>query len=39
VTSAIAGSRSAEHVRANAAAGTLDLDAATLSELDAVLAR
>jgi aryl-alcohol dehydrogenase-like predicted oxidoreductase len=37
VTSAIAGSRNADHVRANAAAGHLELDAATLSELDAVL--
>lgn len=37
VTSAIAGSRNADHVRANAAAGSLELDAATLSDLDALL--
>jgi aryl-alcohol dehydrogenase-like predicted oxidoreductase len=34
VTSAIAGSRNADHVRANAAAGDLELDAATLASLD-----
>ena len=38
VTSAIAGSRRAEHVRQNAAAGDVVLDAATLAELDALLA-
>jgi aryl-alcohol dehydrogenase-like predicted oxidoreductase len=37
VTSAIAGSRSPEHVRDNAAAGDVTLDAATLAELDALL--
>ena len=37
VTSAIAGSRNPEHVRANAAAGGLELDAATLSDIEAVL--
>jgi aryl-alcohol dehydrogenase-like predicted oxidoreductase len=37
VTSAIAGSRNAEHVRANAGAGDVELDAATLAELDAIL--
>ncbi|MGZ8580626.1 MAG: aldo/keto reductase [Actinomycetota bacterium] len=37
VTSAIAGSRNPEHVRANAAAGDLTLDAGTLSEIDALL--
>lgn len=37
VTSAIAGSRRAEHVRANALAGDLELDDATLDELDALL--
>jgi aryl-alcohol dehydrogenase-like predicted oxidoreductase len=37
VTSAIAGSRNPEHVRANAAAGDVDLDAATLEEIDGVL--
>ena len=36
VTSAIAGSRNATHVRANAAAGDLALDDATLGELDAL---
>lgn len=36
VTAAIAGSRDPDHVRSNAAAGGLDLDAATLSELDAL---
>ncbi len=38
VTAAIAGSRNPEHVRTNAAAGDLDLDAATLEELDRLLA-
>jgi aryl-alcohol dehydrogenase-like predicted oxidoreductase len=37
VTAAIAGSRNAEHVRTNAAAGDLELDEATLGELDAIL--
>jgi aryl-alcohol dehydrogenase-like predicted oxidoreductase len=37
VTSAIAGSRNPEHVRSNAAAGELELDAPTLAELDALL--
>ena len=37
VTSAIAGSRNPEHVRANAAAGDVELDDATLAELDALL--
>jgi aryl-alcohol dehydrogenase-like predicted oxidoreductase len=37
VTSAIAGSRNPEHVRANAAAGDLTIDAGTLSEIDALL--
>lgn len=37
VTSAIAGSRNADHVRANAAAGDLVLDASTLGEIDAIL--
>ncbi len=37
VTTAIAGSRDGGHVRANAAAGDLDLDAATLAELDAIV--
>jgi aryl-alcohol dehydrogenase-like predicted oxidoreductase len=37
VTAAIAGSRNPEHVRSNAAAGDLELDQATLAELDALL--
>jgi aryl-alcohol dehydrogenase-like predicted oxidoreductase len=37
VTSAIAGSRDAEHTRSNAAAGVLELDGATLAELDALI--
>lgn len=37
VTAAIAGSRSARHVRDNAEAGDLELDAATLAELDALI--
>ena len=37
VTSAIAGSRDAEHTRSNAAAGNLELDGATLAELDALI--
>jgi aryl-alcohol dehydrogenase-like predicted oxidoreductase len=38
VTAAIAGSRSPEHVRTNAAAGDIMLDETTLAELDAILA-
>jgi aryl-alcohol dehydrogenase-like predicted oxidoreductase len=37
VTSAIAGSRNAAHVRANAHAGEIELDEGTLSEIDAIL--
>jgi aryl-alcohol dehydrogenase-like predicted oxidoreductase len=37
VTSAIAGSRNPGHVRTNAAAGDLELDPATLAELDGIL--
>jgi aryl-alcohol dehydrogenase-like predicted oxidoreductase len=37
VTAAIAGSRNPDHVRMNAAAGDMDLDPATLEELDALL--
>jgi aryl-alcohol dehydrogenase-like predicted oxidoreductase len=37
VTSAIAGSRNPDHVRENAAAGDLDLDEATLAEVEALL--
>jgi aryl-alcohol dehydrogenase-like predicted oxidoreductase len=37
VTAAIAGSRNAEHVRANAGAGDVELDDATLAELDAIV--
>jgi aryl-alcohol dehydrogenase-like predicted oxidoreductase len=37
VTSAIAGSRDAEHTRSNAGAGNLELDAGTLAELDALI--
>ena len=37
VTAAIAGSRNPEHVRANAASGDVELDAATLEELDSLL--
>jgi aryl-alcohol dehydrogenase-like predicted oxidoreductase len=37
VTSAIAGSRDARHVAENAAAGDVELDAATLAELDALV--
>jgi methylglyoxal reductase len=36
VTAAIAGSRKAAHVRSNAAAGDLQLDAKTLQEIDAI---
>ena len=39
VTSAIAGSRDPEHVRSNAAAGDVELDDATLTELDAIVSR
>ena len=39
VTGAIAGSRNPDHVRSNAAAGEVQLDEATLSELEAVLSR
>jgi aryl-alcohol dehydrogenase-like predicted oxidoreductase len=38
VTSAIAGSRNPDHVRSNAAAGDVELDDATLTELEALLA-
>lgn len=38
VTAAIAGSRNPSHVRANAAAGDIELDQTTLAELDALLA-
>jgi aryl-alcohol dehydrogenase-like predicted oxidoreductase len=37
VTAAIAGSRNAEHVRTNAAGGDVELDPATLAELDGIL--
>jgi aryl-alcohol dehydrogenase-like predicted oxidoreductase len=37
VTSAIAGSRNADHVRTNAAAADLQLDELTLKELDSSL--
>ena len=37
VTSAIAGSRNPDHVRSNAAAGDVELDEATRSELDAIV--
>jgi aryl-alcohol dehydrogenase-like predicted oxidoreductase len=37
VTAAIAGSRDPHHVRTNAAAGDLELDAGTLAELDAIV--
>ena len=39
VTAAIAGSRNSDHVRSNAFAGDVELDEATLSELEAVLSR
>jgi aryl-alcohol dehydrogenase-like predicted oxidoreductase len=39
VTSAIAGSRNADHVGSNAAAGDVELDEATLAELEALLSR
>ena len=38
VTSAIAGSRNPDHIRANAAAGDITLDAPTLAELDELIA-
>jgi aryl-alcohol dehydrogenase-like predicted oxidoreductase len=38
VTSAIAGSRSPDHVRANAEAGDIELDPATLDELEGLIA-
>ena len=37
VTAAIAGSRNPEHVRSNAAAGDVELDAMTLNEMDSLL--
>jgi aryl-alcohol dehydrogenase-like predicted oxidoreductase len=37
VTAAIAGSRNREHVRQNAAAGDVELDAATLEEIERLL--
>ena len=37
VTSAIAGSRNPEHVRSNAAAGDIELDAQTLAAIDALV--
>jgi aryl-alcohol dehydrogenase-like predicted oxidoreductase len=37
VTAAIAGSRDGAHVRANAGAGDVELDAATLAEIDEIL--
>ena len=37
VTAAIAGSRNPHHIRTNAGAGELELDAATLEELDSLL--
>jgi aryl-alcohol dehydrogenase-like predicted oxidoreductase len=39
VTSAIAGSRDPGHVRSNAAAGEVELDDATLAELDAIISQ
>jgi aryl-alcohol dehydrogenase-like predicted oxidoreductase len=39
VTSAIAGSRNPGHVHSNAAAGDVELDDATVSELDAIVSR
>jgi aryl-alcohol dehydrogenase-like predicted oxidoreductase len=39
VTSAIAGSRNPKHVRENAAAGDVELDEATLAELEEILRR
>jgi aryl-alcohol dehydrogenase-like predicted oxidoreductase len=37
VTSAIAGSRNADHTRDNVAAGDVELDAATLAEIEGLL--
>ena len=37
VTAAIAGSRNPKHIRTNADAGDIELDEATLAELDAIL--
>ena len=37
VTSAIAGSRNPRHVRSNAEAGDIELDEATLAELESLL--
>ena len=39
VTAAIAGSRNPDHVRSNAAAGDVELDDATVSELDEIVSR
>jgi aryl-alcohol dehydrogenase-like predicted oxidoreductase len=39
VTAAIAGSRNPDHVRSNAAAGDVELDDATMSELGAIVSR
>src|SRR5262245_26586928 len=39
VTAAIAGSRNPAHVRSNGAAGDVELDEATVSELDAIVSR
>jgi aryl-alcohol dehydrogenase-like predicted oxidoreductase len=39
VTSAIAGSRNPDHVRSNAAAGDVELDGATVSDLDAIVSQ
>ena len=39
VTAAIAGSRNPEHVRSNGAAGDVELDEATRSELDAIVSQ
>jgi aryl-alcohol dehydrogenase-like predicted oxidoreductase len=37
VTAAIAGTRNAEHARSNAAAGDIELDTATIAEIDGIL--
>jgi aryl-alcohol dehydrogenase-like predicted oxidoreductase len=39
VTAAIAGSRNPDHVRSNAVAGEVELDDASLSELDAIVSQ
>jgi aryl-alcohol dehydrogenase-like predicted oxidoreductase len=39
VTGAIAGSRNADHVRSNSAAGEVELDRATLDEIETLLQR